>query len=372
MRPAEEIERFVSAACFRAGPNVDRDLWAEISTARDLGRTAASPPTHGSLCGAVLRSKLTKLAAAAAIITAAALGLNITGGPDMATVALADVAKKIEQTQNCVFKKTIVVSSEGGVANTRDSLVYYAENAVRDDVYDNGKVISQVYVDFPDGILVTVDHTSRVFRKMDLADEDIQQLSTLGPRNIVDLILSKGQYKTLGRKTVDGVLAEGFEFDDTRAMLSMDQDEIESIVTRLWVDVKTNLPVRGEVDCILMDNAKARVVIYDPQWDIELESDFFEPRIPAGYVEPGQRGLLGIDLEHWPTLRVVPGMAAEKAGVRSGDVVLKVNGNSVSHIESASDALELLSGKVGEEVALTVKRGEQILAFEVERTPAPQ
>lgn len=372
MRPTEEIERFVSAACFRAGPDVDRSLWADISMAHGTGRKTASAPAHGRLWGAVLRSKLTKLAAAAAIITAAVLGLTITGGPGMATVALADVAKRIGQTKNCVFKKTTSVSSEDGVTNALDSLVYYAENAVRDDVYYDGKIISQVYVNFPDGVLVAVDHKSRVFRKMDLADEDIQQLSTLGPRNIVDLILSKGQYKTLGRETVDGVLSEGFEFDDTRAMLSMDKAEIANVATRLWVDVKTNLPVRGEVDCILMDNAKARVVIYDPQWDIELESDFFEPRIPAGYVEPEQRGLLGIDLEHWPTLRVVPGMAAEKAGVRSGDVVLKVNGNSVSHIESVSDALELLSGKVGEKVALTVKRGEQILAFEVERTPAPQ
>jgi hypothetical protein len=320
----------------------------------------------------IMKSPITKCAAAAVIMTAVVLGLNIIGGPDMATVALADVAKKIEQTKNCVFKKTTTASSEDNVTHAFDSLVYYTENAVKEDVYDNEKIIGQVYVKFPDKVLVAVDHKSREFRKIDLADEDMEKLSPVSPKNLVDLILSKGAYKKLGRKMVNGVLSEGFEFDDKRAMLSMDKDKIDNVVTRLWVDVSTNLPVCAEVDCVLTNNSKATIVMFDPKWDVELESDFFEPKIPAGYVEPGQRGLIGIDLENWPVLKVVPDMAAEKAGLKSGDIILKVNGNSISHIESSSDALSLLSGKVGEKVALTVKRGEQILTFEIERAPAPK
>jgi carboxyl-terminal processing protease len=110
----------------------------------------------------------------------------------------------------------------------------------------------------------------------------------------------------------------------------------------------------------------------NPKWDVALEPNFFEPKTPAGYVEPEQRGLIGIDLESWPTLKVLSGMAAEKAGLKSGDVVQKVNGKSISHIESSSDALSLLSGKAGEKVVLTVKRGEQILTFEIERVPTPK
>ncbi len=372
MKPAEEIERIIRGMSFRAGDRMGQRLWADAAKAQNESESAKRVPDPKNTGRWIMKYPITKLAAAAAIITAAVLGLNIVGGPGMATVALADVAKKIEQTKNCVFKKTTTVSSEDGVTNAFDSLVYYTENAVRDDVYDNAKIISQVYVKFPDGVVVAVDHKSRVFRKINLADEDIERLSPVSPRNLVDLILSKGEYKKLGRKTVDGVLSEGFEFDDTRAMLSMDKDQIENIVTRLWVDVSTDLPIRAEVDCILTDNAKARVVMFDPQWNVELESDFFEPKIPAGYVEPEQRGVIGIDLENWPALKVVPGMAAEKAGVKSGDVVLRFNGNSISHIESSSDALSLLSGKVGEKVALTVKRGEQILTFEIERAPAPK
>jgi len=320
----------------------------------------------------IMKHKLTKLATAALIPIAIILGLNIIPGSGIASVVLADVAREIEQVQNCVFKKTTILSSEDNGANSFDSLVYYTEAAVREDIFDNQKITYQVYVKFSEGILVGVDHKTKVFKKMDLSDEDMEKMSPVSPKNIVNLILGKGKYKKLGRKTVDEVLSEGFEFEDTRAMLSMDKKKIENVVTRLWVDVKTNLPVRVEVDCVLNNDTKASVVMCNPKWDVELEPDFFEPKIPVGYMRPEQRGLIGVILEDWPTLKVGSGTAAEKAGVKDGDVVLKVNGNSISHIKSSGDALNLLAGKVGEKVILTVKRGEQIFTFEIERVPLPK
>ncbi len=320
----------------------------------------------------IMKHKLTKLAAAAIIVIAVVLGLNIIPGSGIASVALADVAKKIEQIQNCVFKKTTTVSSEDSIINSFDSLVYYTEAAVREDAYENEKIIHQVYVKFSEGILYAIDHKTKVFRKMDLTDEDLEKLSPVSPKNIVNLILGKGEYKKLGRKTIDGILSEGFEFEDTRAMLSMDKEKIKKVVTCLWVDVNTKLPARAEVDCVLINDSKASVVMYDPKWDVELEPDFFEPKIPADYIEHERRGLIGINLENWPKLKVVSGMPAEKAGVKDGDVVLKVDGNSISHIKSSSEALNLLSGKAGEKVVLTVMRGEQILTFEIERAPMPE
>jgi len=317
----------------------------------------------------IMKSKLTKIAAAAVIMIAAILVLNIFPGPGIASVALADVAKKIEQIQNCVFKKTTTMSSESNVTNSFDSLVYYTQAAVREDLYEDQKIAYQVYVTFSERVLAAVDHTKKVFRKMDLTEEDMEKCSPVSPKNIVNLILGKGEYKRLGQKIIDGVLSEGFEFKDKRAILSMDKDKIENVVTRLWVDVKTNLLIRVKVDCVLNNDTTASVVMYDPKWDVDFEQDFFEPKIPADYIESEQRGLIGINLENWPTLKVVSGMAAEKAGIKDGDVVLKVNGNSISNIKSSGEALNLLSGKAGEKVVLTVKRGEQILTFEIEREP---
>ena len=320
----------------------------------------------------IMKHKLTQLAAAAVIMIAVIVGLNIIPGSGTASVALADVAKEIEQVKNCVFKKTTTVFSEDNIINSFDSLVYYKEAAVREDTFDDEKMIGQAYVRFSEGILVAVDHKTKEYRKMDLSDEDIEKMSPVSPKNIVNLILGKGKYKELGKKTVDGVLSEGFEFEGTRAILSMEKEKIKNIVTRLWVDVNTNLPARVEVDCVWINDLKINLVMSDPSWDVELEPDFFEPKIPVDYVRHEERGLIGINLENWPTLEVISGMAAEKAGVKNGDVVLKVNGNSISHIESKGDILNLLSGKVGEKVVLIVKRGEQTITFEIERAPSPE
>ncbi|MHC4203663.1 MAG: PDZ domain-containing protein [Planctomycetota bacterium] len=320
----------------------------------------------------IMKHKLTKLAAAAVIIMAVILGLNIIPGTDMSSVVLADVAREIEQIKNCVFKKTTIVSSEDNGTNSFDSLVYYTEAAVREDLYDDKKITHQVYVTFSQRILVGVDHKAKVYKKMDLTDEDLEKLSPVSPKNIVNLILGKGKYEELGRKTVDGVLSEGFEFTGKRAMLSIDKDRVENVVTRLWVDVKTNLPIRVEVNCVLNNDTKASVVMCDPKWDVELEPDFFEPKIPDDYIKPEERGLIGIDLKNWPTVNIVEGMPAEKAGIKNGDVVLKVDGNSIPHDMSSGDALTMLSGKAGEKVVLTVKRGEQVLTFEIEREPSPE
>ncbi len=321
----------------------------------------------------IMKSKITKFATAAVIIIAALIGINQFGGPINVTgVALADVAKEIEQIKNCLFKKTTIVSAKDNSTHTFDSLVYSAEAAIREDIYDKKKITNQVFVKFSEGIVVGIDHKLKLFKKIELTEEDIEKFSPISPKNIVDLILQKGKYKNLGQKTVDGVLSEGFEFNDKRAMLSMDKERIENVVTRLWVDVNTNLPVRIEVDGVLINNSKANVVMSDPKWNVDLDSDFFEPNIPTDYIKPEQRGFIGINLENWPTLKVVPGMPAKKAGIKDGDIVLKVNGNSISHIKSSTDALNLFLGKIGDKVVLTIKRAEQILTFEIERLPMPK
>ena len=317
----------------------------------------------------IMNRPFVKIAVAAVIMIAVILGLNVIPVPDMASVALADVAKRIEQIQNCVFKKTTIVFSEDDGTNSFDSLVYCTESAVREDAYDNEKVIHQAYVKFSEGVIVGVDHKTKVFKKMDLTDEDLEKFSPISPKNIINLILGKGEYKKLGRKMVDGVFSEGFEFKDKRAMLSMEKEIIDHIVTRLWVDVSTNLPNRIEVDCVLNNNTKVNMVVFDPKWDIELDPEFFEPIVPVDYIQHDQRGLIGINIENWPTVIVVSGMPAEKAGIKDGDIILKVDGNSILHVKSSGDALSLLSGKAGEKVVLTVKRGKQILTFEIERVP---
>ncbi|MDT8300413.1 MAG: M56 family metallopeptidase [Sedimentisphaerales bacterium] len=83
-----------------------------------------------------------------------------------------------------------------------------------------------------------------------------------------------------------------------------------------------------------------------------------------------RKGLLGLELndERWPHVDIVPGMPAAKAGLQNGDKILKVNDKDITHITTISGALEVLQGKPGEQVILTIQRGGQILTFLVERS----
>ena len=82
-----------------------------------------------------------------------------------------------------------------------------------------------------------------------------------------------------------------------------------------------------------------------------------------------ERGILGLKITHWPTVEVVPHMPAAEAGLRNGDVVLRVNGRDVTDIRTTADTLKALRGAAGTKISLTVKRGNETLTLEVRRAP---
>ncbi|MEX1362321.1 MAG: MXAN_5808 family serine peptidase [Nannocystaceae bacterium] len=65
-------------------------------------------------------------------------------------------------------------------------------------------------------------------------------------------------------------------------------------------------------------------------------------------------------------VRVLPGMPAEAAGMKAGDVVLTIDGAATVNMP-ADEAQSLLRGPVGEVVVVVVRRGEQTLSLEITR-----
>ena len=82
-----------------------------------------------------------------------------------------------------------------------------------------------------------------------------------------------------------------------------------------------------------------------------------------------EMGMVGVNADRWPTIDVLPGTPAADAGLRDGDVVLRVNSKDVAMTEVASDGLKALRGAAGARIRLTVKRGSKSLTFEVRRAP---
>ena len=70
---------------------------------------------------------------------------------------------------------------------------------------------------------------------------------------------------------------EGLEVDDPQLCLNT----FEKLTARLWVDVKSNLPVLFEVDCSANVGEMRQTAVFDRfEWNVPLEPDLFDPDIP--------------------------------------------------------------------------------------------
>ncbi len=81
-------------------------------------------------------------------------------------------------------------------------------------------------------------------------------------------------------------------------------------------------------------------------------------------------GVIGIQLDRWPVVQVMPDSPAAGGGLQSGDLILAIDGKDVSGVKTAADALRHLKGPSGKKVTLRVKRGKETLTFQVRRTAA--
>jgi carboxyl-terminal processing protease len=84
----------------------------------------------------------------------------------------------------------------------------------------------------------------------------------------------------------------------------------------------------------------------------------------------GEPGRLGLRLDHWPAVEVVPQTPAAEAGMKTGDVLVKVDGKDVPAAAGAAEALRFLAGPAGKAVTLAVRRGETALEFHIQRAGA--
>jgi len=86
------------------------------------------------------------------------------------------------------------------------------------------------------------------------------------------------KYESLGRSTIDGADVEGFQTTDPNYLGGM----MGQVDVKIWVDVKTQLPVRSEMD-MQMGDMQIHGVVHSFQWDCPVNADTFKPVIPADY-----------------------------------------------------------------------------------------
>ncbi|MGD2094325.1 MAG: hypothetical protein PVH77_04875 [Phycisphaerales bacterium] len=259
-------------------------------TSKDFEKnlTRSKQPKHFALGDYIMKTKV-KLAAAAIIFIAVLIGLPFI--PHDKNVALADVLEKIQQAQAFMYKmKMTMTGSMMPDAPTGDMEMEYTvtisneygmkmevETAVRDNEI---KTTTQTYL-LPDQkkILILMPFNKQ-YMEMNF-DEDyaakVKQQSN-DPRDMIKQILGT-DYTELGQETIDGVKVQGFHTTDPAFAAGM----MEDIDLTLWVDVEKWLPVRTEMSLKMNEQMQMQGVIYDYQWDVEVDPADFNPVIPEDF-----------------------------------------------------------------------------------------
>ncbi len=238
-----------------------------------------------SIWRGIMKSRLSKTAIAAAILVAAAVGIRLFGGRlDGTSVAWAGVAEKLGQVHDFVYRQRQIDSS--GVRTPGfefkqewEMRCYYScKFGSRWDQYGATGLIGQYYTLLKEQQLVHIYPNRKTFR---CRPEPLPLTLPLDPIGEIRSILAE-PYVKLGRTTIDGVLVEGIEVQGQKVGIV----RLDDAVSRLWVNVETELPVWMEAEGKRHgSDTYVRFIRDQFQWNVSLTEGDFTPVIPADFAQ---------------------------------------------------------------------------------------
>ena len=235
-----------------------------------------------------MRNPITKLAAAAIILVAAIAGV-VMWTHTSSGVALANVLAQVQQITAYMYQMTMTASGKGPTGiemnqNIEGTVLIAGDDGMKMtmDMPDpnGGKTQSvETYILPREKAMITLTPTTKQYMRMELDDTLIEKArqQNYDPGAMLKQILDC-KYESLGRSMVDGVDVEGFQTTDPNYLGGM----MGRVDVKIWVDVKTQLPVRSEMDMQIGD-MRIRGAVHDFQWNCPVTADTFKAVIPADY-----------------------------------------------------------------------------------------
>jgi outer membrane lipoprotein-sorting protein len=262
------------------------DLNARVHTGID--QALADQQTTTTKGRIIMVNPITKLAAAAAMLIAAWLGLNWIGGPSAPGVAWGRIPDHVEAIDTFMFRLTISVSGENGAPVADEHAgqwtFYLSEKyGFRMDIGADGQTVVSWYVAPDSDTLTMVIPGEKKWSQSPLPPEQRGKMPAEyeDPADYIRRFLARPSQE-LGRSVIDGVEAEGIEVTDPPTK----GEKLANSVGRLWVDVQTELPVRIEIEGTA--DGKQVQWLMEFQWSEAVNPAVFEPNIPSDYTPLAQ------------------------------------------------------------------------------------
>ncbi len=269
MRPSENIEKLIKNVNIETNARTDDAVLNEVVKAFEKSKKLVLSEVEGkesadvqpSIWGIIMKSRLTKLAAAAVIIIAVLIGIN-QFSDTIESTAFADVVKNIQNARTLTYQSVFTMAEqEPQVVKT----MVLEPHLMR--------------VELQDGRVWILDHGQGKTLLLDSKNKEVVISSTPQKKlglydtfrdfsNIPDFSVSQ-----IGKRTIDGMKAIGFQ-------LIKENDENVIIV---WANPKTLLPLRIEQSTKDKDGKVIKIVTTNIIFDTELDESLFSFEAPEEY-----------------------------------------------------------------------------------------
>jgi hypothetical protein len=304
---ADQMRRLFDIAAVQTNAAPDDAVFEKVKTAYTKTIQHKSAQREPGMWRFVMKSPLTKLAVAAAVIIACVIGLSLwkTTGSGM---ALADVLARVEQVKAVKYQWTYTFSGYTGPnkpynqeirATSLDSGEYGTKSNWEWLDPNGGESGFSTHYFLPQKkTTIAISSTQKTYMRRLHSDAQVAQMQKESP-DIKDPLafvrkILKTKCESLGRSTMDGIEVTGWRTTDPNLWGGQNPQ----VDFKLWVDVNTLLPVRYEVLASVEvdemgDRLNNHLVEYGFQWDVSVDPAEFEPPpVPEGYAvldnSPGQ------------------------------------------------------------------------------------
>ncbi|HUW20609.1 MAG TPA: hypothetical protein VMW16_15030 [Sedimentisphaerales bacterium] len=113
MRPADNVKKFFEEAAIDTNPRMDDAVLGKVLTAQEQAIKTESAEYTPEIWRTIMKSKITKVAAAAAIVIAVISGLRFVGGPGIVPSAYAELMQAIENSATGEWIHLSTIEYEG-------------------------------------------------------------------------------------------------------------------------------------------------------------------------------------------------------------------------------------------------------------------
>jgi outer membrane lipoprotein-sorting protein len=278
MKSVRDIDKRVRQLHRPASDDLNVRVHADIDQALADEQTTTTS-TKGRI---IMASPITKLAVAAAVVFAGLLGLNIFNSPHAGGVAWAGIPDRVKAIDTFMFRLTISARGKDGKSvsdeHTGQFTFYLSEQyGFRMDIGGAGQVVSWYVPPEADTITMVIPG-ARKWSQSPLPPEQRGKMPEQyrDPAEYIQRFMAR-PYKELGRSVIDGIEVEGIEVQDPPT----DGGTLENGVGRMWVDVRTELPVRIELEGTADERAVSWLMEF--KWSEAVAAAVFEPNIPSDY-----------------------------------------------------------------------------------------